>query len=286
MFLPGRIQKLAIMASTAATGVGVYSLWLEPRWLKVKRLRVGLPRLPGELEGLTIAHLTDFHVGPHVSHERARRAIEVANGLQPDVVALTGDYVSASPKYIDGVCEVLSDLQAPMGVYAVLGNHDHWEDADATRAGLEKAGIVVLDNDHRILKWKGVAFVLAGLEDLWEADPDFSVALEGVDDDFFRIVLAHNPDVVARQGGERVDLLLCGHTHGGQVRLPFLGAPLLPIDSGQKLGVGLTALEHGTRVYVNAGVGVIFPPVRFLCRPEVAHITLTREAAIPSARPA
>ena len=230
--------------------------------------------LPEGLDGLTLVHLSDLHLGPHISMDLIQRAIQRTNKLCPDLILLTGDYVSDSPQYIAPLCQALSSLSARIGVFACLGNHDHWEDADKTRKGLDAAGIELLENEHRVLHIGEALLVIAGVEDLWEGDPDVELAFENAPDPAPRILLSHNPDAIERLGKERVDLMLCGHTHGGQVRLPAVGAPILAIKSGQRLAAGLSKTDTGTTVYVNQGLGVIFPPVRFLCRPEIAHIRL------------
>ena len=266
------------MGLSGATSVLLagYALWVEPRWIKVRTLRLPIDALPPGLDGLSLVHLSDFHLGPHVPLDLIQRAVQKSNRLSPDLVLLTGDYVSDSPDYVDPVCEALSSLSARAGVFACLGNHDHWEDADRTRKGLARAGIALLENEHKTLRFGGDMLVVAGVEDLWEGDPDVELAFEGAPDQAIRILLSHNPDAVKRLGQERVDLMLCGHTHGGQVRLPAVGAPLLGIESGPALASGLSRTDRGTAVYVNQGLGVISPPVRFLCRPEIAHILLVR----------
>jgi len=267
------LKRAGCLAAAAfLPGCGGYSL-LEARWLKVYAREVQLAGLPSAFDGLRICQLTDIHHGPFLDIERVKYAVEVANGLGADLIALTGDYVHRDPTYITPCMRALAALRAPLGVYAVLGNHDHWEDAALTRQGLAEGGIVDLTNAGRPLQHRGQWLHIAGVGDLWEDEQLLDRALQGVPTDGAVILLSHNPDYNEQMNDRRVKLMLAGHTHGGQVNLPLLGPPLLPSKFGGKYAAGLV-VDEWKRVYVSRGVGTVTPPVRFHCRPEVTLLTV------------
>jgi predicted MPP superfamily phosphohydrolase len=168
----------------------------------------------------------------------------------------------------------LSALDPPLGTYAVLGNHDHWDGAPEVREALLARSIPVLENEHRIVTRNGARLCIAGIEELWEGAPDVAAALAGVDAGVPRIVISHNPDLVDALGDEpRVDLVLAGHTHGGQIVLPWLGPLLVP--ARREHASGLVRTPHAW-LYVTRGLGVITPPARLGCRPEIAILELVR----------
>ena len=200
---------------------------------------------------------------------------------------MTGDYVYGSAAYSAPCAQELAALRAPYGTFAVLGNHDIWTDAEQVAANLSAAGIGILRNQAIPLSSQGAALWLVGVEDtgllagtfgdfraLWQpAATALARLLKEIPPDEARVLLVHNPDFTEMLPEDRVDLALCGHTHGGQVRLPLLGAPIVPSCFGQKYAGGLVAGSQ-TTVYVNRGIGVIAPPVRFNCRPEITLLRL------------
>jgi len=262
-----------LMTGLAVPPVGLAYVFLgEPWWLEVTRTDIPVPGLPPVLDGLTIVHLSDFHHSVVVSIGHVRRAVDLANSLGADLMLLAGDYVTGDRKYIAPVATELSRLRAPRGVYAVLGNHDHWVDGPAVAAALSDAGIHVLRNRNAPVTgdlW------LVGVDDIWVDADDLPAALAGVPPDAPRLLLVHNADFMERPEVQvqRFDLVLAGHTHGGQVRLPGLGALIVPSSYGQKYAGGMVRLPNAL-VYVSRGIGLISPPVRFLCRPEIALIRL------------
>ncbi len=262
-------------AAAAAGGVG-YAYGLEPDWLAVERVVVHVPDLPPALEGLTIGHLSDLHWGPYTGWREVRAAVEKTNALSPDLIVLTGDYVLYSAGYAAPCAGELAALRAPLGVYAVPGNHDYWTDIEVVTAQLRAAGLTLLRNRSRRLEVGGVPLWLAGLDDVWEQHHDLDAALAGVPLDEPVLLLVHEPDFAdeAACASHRILLQLSGHSHGGQVNLPLLGRPILPW-LGQKYPAGLQSVS-GSRlqVYTNRGVGLIAPPLRFNCRPEVAVLKL------------
>jgi len=275
--LPRRqFLKLALSASagaaTLAAGGSVYSALIEPQWLSIERVQVPLARLPRELDGLTIAQLSDLHHGPYIGDEEIRVAVEAVNRLQPDMIVLTGDYVTREVDRIGDCARVLGGLQSRRGVWAVLGNHDHWTDAATITRALAANSIQVLINEAAPIDHNGRRLWLAGVDDVWQQSCDLDRAMRGIAPEEVTVLLAHEPDFADEAARYPIDLQLSGHSHGGQVRLPFYGALILP-HLGRKYPMGL-AQAGGLRVYTNRGLGVVSPPVRFNCRPEVTLLTL------------
>jgi predicted MPP superfamily phosphohydrolase len=265
-----RILLLVSLCSLAA----LYVL-LEPRWLKMRRFTITDPDVPPAFDGVRIVFASDIHHGPYFSAARVRRLVDRVNGLDPDVILLGGDYVHRDPKYIQPSIAELAAFDAPFGVFAVLGNHDHWEGAEETRARLREAGITIIENRAQWLSSSEERIRIGGVGDLWEDTQDLRATVDEAGEDDFVILISHNPDYVEKVTSNKVDLVLSGHTHGGQVTLFGLWAPLVPSKYGQKYRSGLVETEY-TRVIVSNGVGTITPPVRFWARPDIVLITLER----------
>jgi predicted MPP superfamily phosphohydrolase len=261
------------LAGLAAAAIDAFGL--EPYWLKRTDCEIGVDDLPAGWDGATVAHLTDIHVGRIITLGYVRKAVDLANAARPDVVVLTGDFVTPARAIGEAYADELRRLEAPLGVFAVLGNHDHWTDPAGVVAMLESAGVEMVTNRRVVLERGGGKLCLAGVDDLWEGRQLLDEALGGLDESVPRLVLCHNPDYAeVMPASPRVDLLLCGHTHGGQVRLPLIGAPRLPIVHA-KYADGLVA-GPACAVFVSRGVGLAGLPVRFNCRPEVPVLTLRR----------
>lgn len=250
-----------------------YALEIEPRWLAVESLSIPIAALPSALDGLRVVCLSDFHLHPYTQIDLIEDAVLIANDLSPDLVCLLGDYVFEDARSIQELAPALAELHAPAGIFAILGNHDLWTDADVVRSGLRSSGIPVLENEHVQLDLGGSSLILAGLEDGWSGEPDLERALSGVNPRHAVILMMHEPDFADTLClDSRVSLQLSGHSHGGQVRVPGLGAPFLP-RYGEKYDMGLYNVM-GKWLYTTRGVGVIGPPARFNCRPEITLITL------------
>ena len=270
-----KFLKRVALAGLGLGGLGAAdALLIEPRWIAIEQVTVPICRLPRELDGLRIVLISDTHCGPWTSPAYVAKAVELANAQFPDLVLLLGDYCHRHRRYIGPGIEPFADLEARDGMLAVLGNHDHWEGAPATRRELKRVGATELTNRSAIVSRGAGRIAIGGVDDLWTGQQDPARAFAGVPDDVPRILMSHNPDYAEELPPEvHVDLMVSGHTHGGQVWLPGLGAPLLPSRYGQKYRAGLV---RGPRceVYVTRGVGTISPPVRFLCRPELTVLTL------------
>ena len=273
----------------AALGVGVglplYVFRWEPYWLKVERNVLTFDERDGVPSGLRIVHLSDIHRSDIVPDSYIRKCVSKANELEPDLILLTGDYITGDVGWAAGLGELLAPLKASMGVWACLGNHDggKWSARyggppgyNRVREELKKAGIGVLVNENVQLEYDGVPVTIVGMGDLWAGYFDPETTFQGIAPDGFVICLTHNPDTLEMLQGYPVDLFLCGHTHGGQVSVPLVGAPILPIED-TRYGGGLYRLSENY-AYVNRGVGLL-RKVRFNCRPEISFLrVLSRKA--------
>lgn len=239
----------------------------------VDRVPIRLKNLHPALEGFTILQMTDLHLYPLTQPPLIEKSVAMANSLNPDLVVLTGDYVWQILEAIDELAPILAGLNARYGVYSTLGNHDYWLDADVISATLEAAGLPVLVNQGLTIQQGGGSFYLAGLDDGWSGNPDLDATLEGAKPDDRVILLCHEPDLadpISIDG--RVDLQLSGHTHGGQIRIPGIGALILPY-LGRKYDFGLYEVNN-MLLYTNRGIGVISEPVRYNCPPEITQFVL------------
>jgi predicted MPP superfamily phosphohydrolase len=246
----------------------------EPLMLSVERHEIALRRLPRGLDGLRVVQLSDIHNGPFTAPGSIERAVEVANSLDPDIVALTGDYVSHEREFAAPCAEILGKLKARCGVYAILGNHDHWTDAALITDLFRAEGIKVLVNEGLRFEHPerpGAAFWLAGVDDTMVGLEDLPLALAGSSADEMKLLLAHNPVILRRAARAGVDLVLSGHTHGGQVTWRSESSP-----SGRPRRRLLRGLgrQGATQIYVSRGLGTVVLPVRYGCLPEVSLLEL------------
>lgn len=272
------MRRRAVLATLLGAPL-VLVLWafvLEPSSLVVNRYELLLPLWPQEQDGLLVALLSDLHVGsPFNGVDKLEEVVARVNGARPDVVLLAGDYVVSGVRggaFVppETTASILVKLDAPLGVYAVLGNHDHWYDGPRVRAALESAGVRVLENETVPVRGEGFEFRLAGIGDLWEAKPDVKRILDGLPEGVATIALTHNPDVFP-EIPERVALTLAGHTHGGQVDFPLWGTPIVPSRFGARYARG-HVVEAGRHLFVTSGIGTSILPVRFRVPPEIALV--------------
>ena len=252
-----------------------FGRWERQR-LVVERVEVGVKDLAPEFVGFRIAFLTDLHYSRIVPRWWLERAVAAANGLAPDIIALGGDFVDDDESYAPGLADILRPLAAPDGVVGVLGNHDHYVDAAAVRAALGAAGVRELRNQPLVLARGAARLAVSGVGDLERDVVDFARVLAGVPPDVPRVVLSHDPDVFAYWPADlRLDLMLAGHTHGGQAYLPFLGPPFVPSQFGFRYLKGLFR-ESDRQLYVSRGVGAGGFPIRWGCPPELTLVVLRR----------
>jgi predicted MPP superfamily phosphohydrolase len=251
---------------------------------QLERIELSLPPGADELDGLRIAFVTDTHVGPFTSADDIRRGLALFDNEPLDLLLLGGDYVSESNFYAIAMASAVAELasRAKLGAFAVMGNHDLPLGADRVRAELERAGIRVLRNEHAIVEWRGAHLAIVGVDDTIVGNADPSRAFEGVPANVPELSLWHEADFAEEAARRGAFAQLSGHTHGGQVRLPRIGAIWLPPD-GRRRDMGFFDVE-GMPVYVSRGLGVYRPPVRFCCPPEVTFVTLRAAAAHPAMR--
>lgn len=263
------------VSATAVSTAGVAATVLVERgWLDVNPQPVHLTRLVPEFSGYRVAHFSDIHMDDWMTAARLANIVETINAQQPDLIAFTGDLVTRHiDRYAADLVATLSQLAAPDGVVAVLGNHDHWTDATLARRILHAAGIQGLDNAVHTVRRGTAVLHVAGVDDYWQQQARLDVVLQNLPADGAAILLAHEPDfadITAASG--RFDLQLSGHTHGGQVCLPLVGPIVLP-RYGRKYPLGRYQVGQMIQ-YTNRGVGMVQPQVRINCRPEITLFTL------------
>lgn len=267
---------------TAFLGVGGLALTdglaIERRWLSFDTIQISLPGLGKNFDGFRIAHLSDFHYPNWISDGHIARALQMAADFDPDIIVLTGDFVHsphvARDLTVMPFAHLYKSVKARYGVFAVLGNHDYWLNSSAVRAELSKTPIQVLMDEATIVTRGGDRLAIVGVDDYWEGGLDFEKAFTQIPIDVPRILLQHNPDLAEELPEQyRVDLQLSGHMHGGQIKIPFGPALILPSKYGNKYREGLV---HGPRypVYITRGIGVSSIPLRIFCRPQVSGLIL------------
>lgn len=273
-------RRQFLRATLAAPLVGVaaasgYSRLIEPYNYLVSNTDVFLRDLPERFEGFRITQLTDVHHSRIVGLAEVQRVVGLAQQTRPDMFVLTGDYTTSYRRFIEPCAEALSTLNAPEGVWAVLGNHDHYTDPELTTRALENNHISVLANTNTRIKRGPDSIQLAGIDDwTWNAT-DWQRAFAGIEKRLPTILLSHQPTVLDFAETRDVGLILSGHTHGGQIDLPLLGAPARFATRDLKYAQGLFR-QGETQLYVSSGTGVIGLPIRFGVRPEIAVLRLRR----------
>lgn len=250
--------------------------YLESRWLRVRSIDLVSSDVPEAFENMKIIFITDIHHGPYLSLSRVSRLVNRINMLHPDVVLMGGDYVHREPIYIEPVFNELNRISSKYGVYAVLGNHDHWENAQLTRTMMHRNGINICDNTSYWLRIGLDSIKIGGVGDSWEDIQILDSTIFDLAITDFSVLISHNPDYLEKIDSDLIDLTVSGHTHGGQVTLFGLWAPILPSSYGQKYRYGLKHFG-GRQSYISSGIGTITPPLRFFCRPEIVVFVLKNQ---------
>jgi hypothetical protein len=256
------------------------ALW-ETTQVQLTHLPVHIAKLPAAFHGFKIVQLSDVHHSSFVSEGEIVTAAQRVNELEPDLIVLTGDYISHSVDFIPGCARALGKLRAQHGVYAVLGNHDHWTDGQLMKTSLEAQGIRVLCNEHERIEKDGARICLAGVDDMMVKLDDMKAALADTSRSETRILLAHNPALIREAARAGVDLMLSGHTHGGQINWKLLVPKKETRMSrwlhrpSRKFMRGLAVLGN-TQLYVNRGFGTVVVPLRYGCTPEITLIELRK----------
>ncbi len=275
------LRRNAVRALKGIGGGIGYAVLVEPFWVSVTHVDIPVADLPAELDGYRIVHLTDVHHNMVSGASYLHHVVELANSLDGDLVALTGDFVTHNARRIPQCFRILSRLRASDGLFATRGNHDYGLSLDRMRRFADRSGIRLLENEHivvpasrhRIANGNPAHVVVAGVGDLWKGHPNPSLALMGAPEDGVRLLLSHNPQVAEVVAPwHRVALQLSGHTHGGQVR-PFKRSLSVLSDGTRKYASGLVEAP-ATTVYVSRGVGTSALRLRWNCRPEIALVVL------------
>lgn len=267
---------LLALGGLAGAGALAYATWVEPDWIEVTDVRLTLPRLPKAFDGYKLAQISDLHAGKFLPDRRLDRIVGLVNEQQPDLVAMTGDFVTrvyrGAPK---DIVPAMRRLRAKNGVVAILGNHDYWgsKGPDLMRQVIAGSGFIDLNNKVHTIERDGEYLRIAGIDSVREGNNRLDLVLRDLPREGAAILLAHEPDfadVAART--RRFDLQISGHAHGGQVVIPGIGSPALPV-LGRKYWRGHYMVED-MHLYVNRGLGMVRLPVRFLARPEITVYTL------------
>lgn len=271
------------VAVCGLAGLAGYSSLIEPNRIDVTHIEIRLDRLPMEFDGLRIAHISDLHHGPYTGNLEIGKAVDAVNALKPDAIAVTGDFVTHSSykrvvRHMGPCAQLLSRLRAPLGVYAVLGNHDQLAAPDFIADTLHSHGIQVLRNGAVAWQRERARLWLAGVDDVLEGRPSLDLARAKAPKDEAVVLLAHEPDYADVAAQHSIDLQLSGHSHGGQIHVPHLESLWLPPLS-RKYPHGHYQVGR-MQLYTNRGIGVIGVPVRFECLPEVTLLTLRAGRAL------
>lgn len=269
------LTGLAAAPLAAVSATSAYARFIEPYRYEVSETDIFLRDLPERFEGFRITQLTDVHHSRIVGIDDVRRTVDLANSTKPDLIALTGDYTTSYRRYIEPCAEALGSLNAPEGVWAVLGNHDHYTDRELTTRALEHNRIAVLNNANTTVRRGSDVLQLSGIDDWSWGRTNWLRALYGLDQKRTTILLSHQPRVFDLAESEKVGLILSGHTHGGQIDLPLIGPPARFATTELKYAQGLFR-RGDTQLYVSRGTGVIGLPLRFGVRPEIAVLRLRR----------
>ncbi len=270
-------QRIFLFFLVLFTGLAIWAFVIEPSFIRVKETRIEVRNWPPELAGYKIVFITDPHVGgPHIGLRKVEEIVAKANALKPDLTLLGGDYViriigghDVAP---EDIASAFGKLTAKQGVYGILGNHDWWMAPGRIKSAFENNAIPMIENKAVALEANGKSFWLVGVGDFTESKHDITKAFANVTGKQPVLLLTHSPDVFPELP-LRAALTLAGHTHGGQVYVPFLGRPVIPSIYGQRYAKGLIQ-EEGKQLFVSPGIGTSILPVRFLTPPEISVLRL------------
>ena len=274
--LRSRGGKFALRGGVCAAFLLGYMCLMEPYWLRIRTITLNTPEVPAAFEGTRIAFIADIHYGAYFSGKRLQQLVATVNGLQPDIVIFGGDYFQWNQTYIAPCFAELQRIHAPLGKFGVLGNHDDWRDGAAlTRQGMQTAEITVLDNQAVWIVKNGQRIKIGGVGDLLTNVQNLAPTIADVAETDFVILVSHNPEYAEQLHTRKLDVMLSGHTHGGQINFFGRWAPFLKLRTGQKYVRGMVDTAY-TKVIISNGVGMVAVPARFCARPEIILVTLTK----------
>lgn len=272
------LQKATLGFGAVALISTARGIWMARGTPRHERVTIALPDLPAAFDGLRIVQLSDFHSGPYMSREQMLNVRRLIEDLHPDLYFFTGDFVDALSEQMPPFVEAFENLQAPLGVFTVLGNHDYFANIQTVEAGLAAAKLKLLRNTNHVIEHRGSQLAIVGVDDLWARSrpgrgPDISTALNGLPENMTKICLSHQPNYWPEIKKHNVDLTFCGHTHGGQFGIVGTQISLARLASPYVAGL---YKEDGQQLYVNRGLGVFGIPMRIGMPPEITELTLRR----------
>ncbi|MFP5105210.1 metallophosphoesterase [Neobacillus sp. C211] len=265
-----------------SSGGYLYANRIEPSLLDIQKLQIKHPLIPNSFDGIKMIQFSDTHLGFQYNLHQFNQLVNKINSLKPDIILFTGDLMDEPNQYteINKLMPILKKLQAPLGKYCIFGNHDHGGyGSDIYRNIMETTGFSVLLNDSAPIKLSdGSIIYLLGIDDAMLGNPNISLTLKNVPKNSFKILLSHAPDLAETASLYPVQWQLSGHSHGGQIKIPFLGALVTP-PFGKIYPEGLYSIgEHNPlSLYVNRGIGTTRLPFRFMSKPELTVFTLKSE---------
>ena len=265
------LKKLILIIAILMIFFGAYSL-IEPYLIETKEITIESDQIPAEFDGKRIVFLTDIHYGSFFSENRLNNLVNQTNELKPDMILLGGDYVTNDPSSVEAVFSSLSNLNAPLGVYGVLGNND--PENNSIQA-MQNAGITYIGNNAVWIGSNTSRIRVGGVGDMDTDVPNQLPTIDGVTPEDYVILVSHKPDYFEKISRSKIDLQLSGHTHGGQITFFGLWAPFINSKYGQKYVTGLKKSNNNTMIISN-GIGMVWAPVRFFARPQIIVITLKR----------
>lgn len=269
------LLRMILMTAGAGLLTGGYAWLWEPRHLEIKQVELKLPRFPEAFEGLRVVQFSDAHLGFHTGLKQMEKLAETIREQQPDVICFTGDMVEREAEPMRECIPVLASMQAKYGKFAVLGNHDYrGRQENEVEAMFHEAGFTLLRNSHALIRQGNSSIAIVGLDDALTGWPNPLAAIKGLDDSVWKLLLMHEPDYADIAAPFGFGLQLSGHSHGGQVRFPWIGALTTPRGSHKYIQGLYYTTERQMPVYVNRGFGMTQLPIRFLCRPELTVFKL------------
>ena len=266
-------STFALTAYLIAFALAAWGVFVRRRWVITRELDVVIPGLPQAFDGYRVAQLSDLHLGGLTPPRWGDAWARLTNSAAPDLVAVTGDLVSSGTDFHGDIARVVGSLQAADGVYVAMGNHDYFGDGEPLVSLLRERGVTVLRNEGRVVTRNGADIFVAGVDDTWTRRADLRRTLAQRGETACTLLLAHDPDLFPLAARHGVSLVLSGHTHGGQVALPFFPELLGLGKLAHRFHLGLYR-EGDSRLYVHAGLGTTGPPIRVGVAPEIAILTL------------
>lgn len=258
---------------TAMASTPFYSFFLERFWIEEKHINLSFNRLPDAFSGLKIVHISDLHIGDFYGKDHVADIVKRVNQLKPDILCFTGDLVEDNVDMLDEITPILKKIRTNLAKIAILGNHDYRAGAEKkVQLCLRNSGFIVLNNENISFARNGFKIHIAGIEDMMFGNPSIEKSIANIPEDHFIIMLAHEPDFADTVSQYPIDLQLSGHSHGGQILIPFIG-PIFKPDGAKNYLKGLQKVSN-TMLYTSRGIGTTFLPIRFNCRPEITVFTL------------